>query len=982
MIESTDKIIDFFLNHPNSPFSKIKELGTPENDHEYFSLWFHYMEFRKNGISIEEINSRFGIEPARFSFTIQLKSRIQDIFNRALDGELNNLSFIPRLEKYLDEFPDKDRYNTRLLILAYIHKSVHEHGTYDALRDLAREYDIPRDYVLSIDSEHKLVKDHVIEFNSNSTKTAHSQFDKELDFNPIIYKLFTGSPIASDEISQLRNSYLIDLFDIPIETHTYHSYLTKDEIESPEEESHDEINIQDIGTLFNGSDKEGLCLTGPQEDKISEETESEEIRPYTDNTEYLRGEYLWMKPMVIIWDESKDSYFSTKDENLQKIRQLEKEQSRYFELASKRLEKSIEAGFKPKFIFLAEQLGLSKFERNALKLLLLNQIFLGNFNDVFRSDKISIGNLVSLLIKDPVEQVQSRKKFSKSSKLRKSGLVNIDSYGYLDDNIWDWYLRIDHRLSDFVMGEEFDIGEYIEGGELRIPQVKLENVILPEESKSTILKSIDKFRAKKNYKNHVKYDVSLEYGNALVFAFLGPPGCGKTMLANAIANELNKKILVFNLKSISRRLSDIQSDNVFSLLFREARINNCIIFFDESEGLLETRIPELLIELQKHDGIVIFATNADLDIVDEMNSRIRKTIIFDEPGPALREKIWRMHLPNNIKFTSDVNITALSKKFELTGRQINFAISSAIDEADIGPDSDEPVLSMKNFETGAMEQLQNKLYMSRLRKDVSLFKNMEDIVLDPVVKRNIKEIINHKNAEKVLNGEWDFREKFPDEEGISVLFYGASGTGKTLAAKVIAHETGKRLRVVNTPQILSMWVGQTEKNLEYLFKEYTGSDDIILFDEGDALFTRRVAVNSSNDRYANIETDVLLGLIENSSLFAIITTNYSQNIDPAFMRRFNYTIEFPQPDSNLRIELWKKLMPTKFPLNACVNLEKLAFRYPVNGGDIKKIIKRVGNLTANKSSKNRFATMSDFEAVAEEVVRSKKNGMATVGYKK
>jgi SpoVK/Ycf46/Vps4 family AAA+-type ATPase len=158
------------------------------------------------------------------------------------------------------------------------------------------------------------------------------------------------------------------------------------------------------------------------------------------------------------------------------------------------------------------------------------------------------------------------------------------------------------------------------------------------------------------------------------------------------------------------------------------------------------------------------------------------------------------------------------------------------------------------------------------------------------------------------------------------LFHGPSGTGKTCTAEAIAFETGKTLKVVNYVHVQSMWVGETEKSLEALFREVADQDSILLFDEADALFSRRTGVCSSGDRFANIETDVLLGLVERHNTFAILTTNCFENIDSAFFRRIRYIVEFSKPGPDMRGRIWKTLMPPKLPLEESVDLQELADR--------------------------------------------------------
>jgi SpoVK/Ycf46/Vps4 family AAA+-type ATPase len=255
------------------------------------------------------------------------------------------------------------------------------------------------------------------------------------------------------------------------------------------------------------------------------------------------------------------------------------------------------------------------------------------------------------------------------------------------------------------------------------------------------------------------------------------------------------------------------------------------------------------------------------------------------------------------------------------------------------------------------------------------------LVLPEKTINTLIEIVNIKKAAKVLEGEWGFGDTFPEYSGTTSLFYGPSGTGKTYTAEAIAYETGKTIKIVNYAQVMSMWVGGTEKALEELFKDVADSDSILLFDECDALFTTRTSVNSAIDRYANVETNVLLSLIERYNIFTILTTNFIENIDKAFYRRIRYIVEFKEPDKRYRLRLWEKMTPKRLPLKDDVDFELLANRFKFTGGDIKNAIVRAATKCAVSLEMSRAVGIKDFIEVCEEIERIKSNGINTkVGF--
>lgn len=174
--------------------------------------------------------------------------------------------------------------------------------------------------------------------------------------------------------------------------------------------------------------------------------------------------------------------------------------------------------------------------------------------------------------------------------------------------------------------------------------------------------------------------------------------------------------------------------------------------------------------------------------------------------------------------------------------------------------------------------------------------------------------------------------------GYRVLFFGPSGTGKTLAATLLGQEFGKPVYRIDLSQVVSKYIGETEKNLEKVFAKAEHRDWILFFDEADALFGKRSTVQNAHDRYANQEVSYLLQRIEDFPRLVILASNFKSNIDGAFLRRFNSIVEFPSPGTAERLQLWEKAMPPTFSQPGEVDLEQLAEKYVLTGSAINQII--------------------------------------------
>src|SRR5581483_672071 len=163
------------------------------------------------------------------------------------------------------------------------------------------------------------------------------------------------------------------------------------------------------------------------------------------------------------------------------------------------------------------------------------------------------------------------------------------------------------------------------------------------------------------------------------------------------------------------------------------------------------------------------------------------------------------------------------------------------------------------------------------------------------------------------------------------------GTGKTMAAEVIAHELGLDLYQIDLSRVVSKYVGETEKNLDRVFAEAETSNAILFFDEADALFGKRSEVKDAHDRYANIEVSYLLQKLEEHDGAVILASNLSKNIDDAFARRMHYVVDFPLPDESLRLRLWQGMFAPEAPLSTDVDFPFLAKQFPIAGGDIRNV---------------------------------------------
>jgi SpoVK/Ycf46/Vps4 family AAA+-type ATPase len=271
----------------------------------------------------------------------------------------------------------------------------------------------------------------------------------------------------------------------------------------------------------------------------------------------------------------------------------------------------------------------------------------------------------------------------------------------------------------------------------------------------------------------------------------------------------------------------------------------------------------------------------------------------------------------------------LANKFRFTRSQIARAVQSAADRAASRGDA----MNRGDLYSGA--QAHASLRLGHLAQRISPRYTWNHLILPPDPLTQLQELAARIQYAHMVNDEWGFAKNGSGGRGVSALFAGESGTGKTLAAEVIAGDLGLVLYKIDLSAVVSKYIGETEKNLNSIFSEAQSGNAILFFDEADALFGKRSEVRDAHDRYANIEVAYLLQQIEDYDGLVVLATNFRQNIDEAFTRRLDFLIDFPFPDAPYRQQIWAAHFPTNAPLSAEVNLAEVAARYRLAGGNIR-----------------------------------------------
>jgi SpoVK/Ycf46/Vps4 family AAA+-type ATPase len=214
---------------------------------------------------------------------------------------------------------------------------------------------------------------------------------------------------------------------------------------------------------------------------------------------------------------------------------------------------------------------------------------------------------------------------------------------------------------------------------------------------------------------------------------------------------------------------------------------------------------------------------------------------------------------------------------------------------------------------------------------------MDDIILDDYQKQQIIDACNQIRNRSIVQEDWNFGRKTPYGKGVSILLYGAPGVGKTMSVQIISRMLGLDAYRIDLSQMVSKYIGETEKNLGEIFHMARNSCSILFFDEADALFAKRTEVKDSKDKYANMETAYILQKMEEHDGVVILASNHINNFDEAFQRRMQYIINIPLPGAQQRLQLWKSVFPEDAPMEEGIDFEFLAKQFELSGSRIKSI---------------------------------------------
>lgn len=577
------------------------------------------------------------------------------------------------------------------------------------------------------------------------------------------------------------------------------------------------------------------------------------------------------------------------------------------------------------------------------------------------------------------ERIDYRREFGQRGQLVIHDLMQVDMhrrYRAVKD-LLNANLEIDSRTFTYIIGRNDLSDEFLEFSSVDEPLATFEQVVLPPEDKHQILSVIERHERYLEARAEWGFDERINYGRGSMMLFYGPPGTGKTMTAHAIAHHLNKR--VFNV-DIPTFISHSDADRFLPGLFREARLQNAVLFFDECEILFADRrggsalTTLLLTELERFEGVAIFATNLPEVLDEAFQRRVLVRLHFAEPDASNRAEIWRSLMPEQAPVAEDVDYELLGARYEITGGYIKNAILSAVATAvhrqEEGEEG-EGLIKMSYLEEAARQQ------MKQVGSDPELVVpnvRLKDVILEPTADEQIQRLISAVRHLPSVLRRWKIGGVGGDRGGVVGLLHGLPGTGKTLCAEAIAGELNRPLKVARSSTILSKWVGESERNLQKLFKEAKANGAVLFIDEADSLIGQR---DKSNSEHSRSLINLLLSLIERHSGVVVLATNFRDGLDSALERRITHQVELRRPNAAVRLKIWTLMLSECPAKEGDLDLERLSERFELSGAEIRVVTLRAATVAFEEGLSG--LTQAHLEREASQLLGAQKKS-GSIGF--
>lgn len=432
----------------------------------------------------------------------------------------------------------------------------------------------------------------------------------------------------------------------------------------------------------------------------------------------------------------------------------------------------------------------------------------------------------------------------------------------------------------------------------------------------------------------------MDAGSLGLLVLRGPDSATRLEAASILARGLNCPTLLIDLV-----LNPTPEAGLIKRWLREAALLGACLVIDGA--VIEDKADDVALVigqlLEGAPGAVILLNQHHREANIARHRQYLWRLQVPRPSLKAQEALWDSQLQVVAPVDPTIMGEALAARFDMTAPQITTAARLARTRADERGAGE--AIDLKDLERGSVEVFTHRLKGLAWRVPEPRLA-WDDLVVDFKVRRQLGMMMTYLKHRRGVYEGWGVERLLSGGKGVKALFYGPPGTGKTLAASILGRELGLDVYQVDLSQIVSKWVGETEKNLDRVLSAAEDSQVILLFDEADALFGERGEVKSATDRYANMEVNYLLQRFDHYDGSVILTSNLQDSVDKAFSRRLHFIVEFPAPDEHQRLELWRRMLADPLPVDPDVPLEDLARRFELAGGNIRNAVVTAAFLAA------------------------------------
>lgn len=605
-----------------------------------------------------------------------------------------------------------------------------------------------------------------------------------------------------------------------------------------------------------------------------------------------------------------------------------------------------------------DQLGLTAFDQAVTMLVLAPEVDLryerlyAYLQDDVTRRRPTVSLALDILCPTAETKMEWRSRFAADSPLIRAGVLELAADPNRGGSPWlDQMLQLDQQAVTYLVGDprlDAPLAQYCELVD-PAPNPRIERRDL-EALASLVMEA--------------RRDSS-----SLTICFHGPRGTHQREAAEGISSLAGATLMVADIAS--GLSSSDNNEQAISAMFRYAGLRDAILFLDGADTLLGegqgVQLASFQRALAKYRGISILTSSRPW--TSGAGRRGVLNVPFTFPNFAARRAAWqnqirRAGLPEDVKL-----VEKLAGNFVLSNEQIAEGSAEAVlrlrwlaaehPDQSLGPQS-----YQDEFLAAARAQAGHDL--AALARKVEPVYRWQDIVVPEEIEKQLHEISERAGLRYRVLEEWGFGRKLAQAKGVSVLFTGPSGAGKTMAAEVIANDLMLDLYKIDLSGVVSKYIGETEKNLERIFSAAERSNAILFFDEADALFGKRSEVHDAHDRYANIEVSYLLQRMEQYEGIAILATNLRGNLDEAFVRRIAYTVRFSLPAEAERLKIWEKIWPSQELLAPDVDLARVAKAFRFSGGNIRNVALAASFFAAARGGKTKVSEDDLLRAVQRE----------------